>query len=126
MGEIAAASQEQSSGIAEVNQAIVQMDQVTQQNAALVEEASAAAESLEERAQQLVQAVAVFKLAEGAGRPVEPAREESHWVHRPRPASAHAPARRTLRAGVPALAAAGADPGTKNVVNANAGGDSWK
>jgi len=51
-----------------VNQAITQMDQVTQQNAALVEEASAAAESMKQQAQQLVQAVAVFKLAEGAQR----------------------------------------------------------
>jgi len=65
MSEIAAASQEQRSGIEEVNQAITQMDQVTQQNAALVEEASAAAESMQAQAQQLVQAVAVFKLAEG-------------------------------------------------------------
>jgi len=71
MSEIAAASREQSSGIEEVGQAVMQMDQVTQQNAALVEEASAAAESLKEQARNLVQAVAVFKLAEGAQRPVE-------------------------------------------------------
>jgi methyl-accepting chemotaxis protein len=63
MGEISAASLEQSSGIGQVNQAIIQMDEVTQQNAALVEEASAAAESLEEQAQNLAEAVSVFKLA---------------------------------------------------------------
>lgn len=62
MGEISAASVEQSSGIGQVNQAIIQMDEVTQQNAALVEEASAAAESLEEQAQNLAEAVSVFKL----------------------------------------------------------------
>ncbi|WPG39126.1 methyl-accepting chemotaxis protein [Variovorax sp. EBFNA2] len=62
MGEITAASQEQTSGIEQINQAIVQMDQVTQQNAALVEEASAAAQSLQEQAGSLVQAVSVFKL----------------------------------------------------------------
>jgi len=52
-----------------VNQAIAQMDQVTQQNAALVEEAAAAAESLEEQAQNLAQAVAVFRLTTGDGLP---------------------------------------------------------
>ena len=62
MGEITAASQEQTSGIEQINQAITQMDQVTQQNAALVEEASAAAQSLQEQAGALVQAVSVFKL----------------------------------------------------------------
>jgi methyl-accepting chemotaxis protein len=66
MSEIMAASQEQSGGIEQVNQAITQMDQVTQQNAALVEEAAAAAESLEEQARTLAQAVAVFRVAEGA------------------------------------------------------------
>jgi methyl-accepting chemotaxis protein len=71
MSEIAAASQEQSVGIGEVNLAITQMDQTTQQNAALVEEASAAAESMNEKAQQLVQAVAMFKLDESVPRPVE-------------------------------------------------------
>jgi methyl-accepting chemotaxis protein-1 (serine sensor receptor) len=62
MGEIAAASAEQSSGIEQVNQAISQMDDVTQQNAALVEEAVAAAESLQEQAGRLADAVSVFKL----------------------------------------------------------------
>ena len=91
MGEIAAASQEQSSGIEEVNQAIAQMDQVTQQNAALVEEASAAAESLKEQAQQLVQAAAVFKLAEGAQRPVEAARDARAEASRPQAMAVPAP-----------------------------------
>ena len=64
MGEISAASTEQSAGVAQVGQAVSQMDQVTQQNAALVEESAAAAESLKTQAEQLVQAVALFKLAE--------------------------------------------------------------
>jgi methyl-accepting chemotaxis protein len=63
MTEIAAASREQSSGIEQVNQAVMHMDQVTQQNAALVEEAAAAAESMQEQALSLTHAVAVFKLA---------------------------------------------------------------
>ncbi len=67
MGEISAASSEQSQGVSQVGEAVGQMDQVTQQNAALVEESAAAAESLKAQAQQLVQAVAVFKLGQGAG-----------------------------------------------------------
>ena len=62
MSEIAAASQEQSSGIEQVNQAVTQMDEATQQNAALVEEAAAAAESLQDQAAKLAEAVSVFKL----------------------------------------------------------------
>jgi len=62
MGEITAASQEQTSGIEQVNQAISQMDQVTQQNAALVEEAAAAAASLQEQTGALVHSVRVFKI----------------------------------------------------------------
>jgi methyl-accepting chemotaxis protein len=63
VAEITSASVEQSSGVQRVGEAITQMDQGTQQNAALVEESAAAAESLTGQAQQLVQAVAVFKLA---------------------------------------------------------------
>jgi methyl-accepting chemotaxis protein len=63
MGEISAASSEQSAGVAQVGEAVMQMDQTTQQNAALVEESAAAAESLKVQAQQLVQAVAVFRVA---------------------------------------------------------------
>ncbi|MBM7333792.1 MAG: methyl-accepting chemotaxis protein [Alcanivorax sp.] len=64
MDEISAASQEQSGGIEQVSQAVSQMDEVTQQNASLVEEASAAAASLEEQAKRLEQAVAIFRLSE--------------------------------------------------------------
>ncbi|MDB5892501.1 MAG: methyl-accepting chemotaxis protein, partial [Rhodoferax sp.] len=66
MGEISAASTEQSQGVAQVGEAVTQMDQATQQNAALVEESAAAAGSLQVQAEQLVQAVAVFRLAGGA------------------------------------------------------------
>ncbi|WP_026075846.1 methyl-accepting chemotaxis protein [Noviherbaspirillum massiliense] len=62
MGEITAASQEQSSGIEQVNQAITQMDEITQQNAALVEQAAATARSMQEQAEILARAVAIFKL----------------------------------------------------------------
>jgi methyl-accepting chemotaxis protein len=70
VGEIAAASEEQSRGIEQVNQAVGQMDEVTQQNAALVEHAASAAQSLEEQATKLKDAVSVFKLAD-AGSPTE-------------------------------------------------------
>ena len=62
MSEIAVATAEQSDGVSQVNQAIAQMDDVTQQNAALVEEAAAAAGSLQDQAAQLAKAVSVFKL----------------------------------------------------------------
>jgi methyl-accepting chemotaxis protein len=62
IGEIAAASIEQSSGIAQINDAIIKMDDVTQQNTALVEEAAAAAESLMEQADELMNAVSVFTI----------------------------------------------------------------
>jgi methyl-accepting chemotaxis protein len=67
MAEISAASDEQSTGIGEVNRAIIQMDDVTQQNAALVEQAAAAAESMQEQANALTVAVSVFKLKVGSG-----------------------------------------------------------
>jgi len=63
MGEITSASAEQSAGVSQVGEAITQMDQATQQNAALVEQSAAAAESLKNQAAQLLQGVAVFKLA---------------------------------------------------------------
>ncbi|RQO57323.1 methyl-accepting chemotaxis protein [Paucibacter sp. KBW04] len=62
VGEISSASIEQSSGVSQIGEAITQMDKVTQQNAALVEESAAAAESLRQQAQQLVSAVAFFKI----------------------------------------------------------------
>ncbi|WP_312707557.1 methyl-accepting chemotaxis protein [Stenotrophomonas sp.] len=66
MSDIAAASKEQAAGIEQVNQVVVQMDQVTQQNAALVEEATAASRALEEQAEALATSVAVFQLEQGS------------------------------------------------------------
>ncbi|WP_425530028.1 methyl-accepting chemotaxis protein [Xanthomonas campestris] len=62
MGEISAASQEQSAGIEQVNLTITQMDESTQQNAALVEEATAAANAMQQQAQQLDDAVSSFRV----------------------------------------------------------------
>ena len=77
MGEISAASNEQALGVAQVGEAVTQMDQTTQQNAALVEEMAAAASSLKGQAQELVQTVAVFQLADGM---VSKARRPVHTV----------------------------------------------
>jgi methyl-accepting chemotaxis protein len=73
VSEISAAGQEQSVGIEEVNRAIVQMDEATQQNAALVEQAAAAAASLQEQAVNLAQVVAGFRLDDEQGAAVAPA-----------------------------------------------------
>ncbi len=62
MSEISAASAEQSQGIEQVHLAITQMDEVTQQNSALVEQATAAAESLEEQSENLTKSVCAFKM----------------------------------------------------------------
>jgi methyl-accepting chemotaxis protein len=82
IGEIAAASAEQEAGIEQINRAITEMDTVTQQNAALVEQAAAAAASLQERAAGLEQVVGVFVLADQAAHraqvvPMQPARRRS-------------------------------------------------
>ncbi|WP_321932119.1 methyl-accepting chemotaxis protein [Paraburkholderia guartelaensis] len=92
MGEIAAASGEQSRGIEQVNLAITQMDEVTQQNAALVEEAAAASTSLEDQGRQLTEAVAFFRV-DGAptSQAVRPRAEPA-----PRPTS-QAPARKAAK-----------------------------
>ena len=99
IGEITAAANEQSSGIAHVNGAIGNLDQMTQQNAALVEESAAAAESLRDQANQLAQAVAVFKVsgsvasvsAKQPARDITP-RADSLTYKRPQPLAAKKPA----------------------------------
>jgi methyl-accepting chemotaxis protein-1 (serine sensor receptor) len=68
MGEIAAASAEQSRGIDQVNLTITQMDETTQQNAALVEQAAAASKSLEAQGRELSDTVAAFRMPSGAHR----------------------------------------------------------
>ncbi|MDZ4349063.1 MAG: methyl-accepting chemotaxis protein [Xanthomonadaceae bacterium] len=95
MAEISAASQEQSAGIEQVNTTITQMDEVTQQNAALVEEASAAARSLEEQAGGLTEVVSRFVLsADPVAAPPQPSRVQRQAPSRPsaRPVAARSPA----------------------------------
>ncbi len=114
MGEISAASSEQSAGVSQVGEAVMQMDQATQQNAALVEEMAAAASSLNTQAQDLVQAVAVFQLAQGHGvtraaRHTSPApKAPAHVAHKPiaTPAKPAATSKQASRIQKPAPAAA--------------------
>ncbi|WP_313069738.1 methyl-accepting chemotaxis protein [Melaminivora sp.] len=130
MGEISAASSEQSQGVLQVGEAVQQMDQVTQQNAALVEEMAAAASSLNLQAQDLVQAVGVFQLEQGHGsltRPVPP-------PQRPAPRAAAAPATARPRPAAPAAAVqrpaaprvAAHAPAPAQPALAKAGEDDWE
>ncbi len=93
MGEISAASNEQATGVADVREAVMQMDQATQQNAALVEQMAAAAGSLRSQAQDLVQTVAVFKASEkgSAPRAVPMAAAPRRVPPKPMPAPASRP-----------------------------------
>ncbi|MFN4349858.1 MAG: methyl-accepting chemotaxis protein [Hylemonella sp.] len=131
MGEISAASSEQTKGVSQVGEAVTQIDQATQQNAALVEEMAAAASSLKSQAQELVQAVSVFKGAQGQSTAVAPASAPRYSPPAPRAAVAPrrvaaAPAPRrvavapTARPARPALA-----PAAKPVAKP-AGGDDWE
>ncbi|CAD5372507.1 Methyl-accepting chemotaxis protein [Rubrivivax sp. A210] len=129
IGEISAAAAEQSSGIGSVNAAISQLDQMTQQNAALVEQSAAAAESMREQAQQLVGSLAGFRLASGsAGAPLTPRLAAPTGI-KPAPARAAArPAAARPAAPAPTRAPAIAQPATPRPAPAAAGGgsDDWE
>ncbi len=112
MGEISAASQEQTAGIEQINTAITQMDEVTQQNAALVEEAAAAAESLQDQAANLSQVVSIFRTGtqqavQAAPRPTPRAKEKAALAKRTGSAVATRPAApaRAMTAPAPARTA---------------------
>ena len=98
IGEIAAASNEQSAGIEQVNDAVMKMDDMTQQNTALVEEAAAAAESMLEQADELMNAVSVFRLEGESQTQVSERRAPNSPLRKPaikaaRPVSTPAPAK---------------------------------
>ena len=127
MSEIANASQEQSAGIEQVNLSIIEMDSMTQQNAALVEEAAAAAQSLQDQASELAHVVSIFKLVEG----------EVAYVA-PTPVAVSAPAAKTAKAAPqlraaarpalkkPAAAAAPSEQPKPKKVAAPVTGDEWE
>jgi methyl-accepting chemotaxis protein len=124
MSEIANASQEQSAGIAQVNQSIIEMDSMTQQNAALVEEAAAAAQSLQDQASELSRVVSVFKLVEGEERaPVAaPAMATRAAVVKPI-AAARTPVKKLAAKPAPAPAA---KPKKVAAAASTAGSDEWE
>ena len=107
MQDIAHASDEQSSGIEQVNTAVTQMDAATQQNAALVQEAASAAESLREQARRLSDAVAVFRLPEHSAREIIDVTERAARPAGPALDSAHKTEAHTRLAGAAALQLAG-------------------
>ncbi|UGQ37556.1 methyl-accepting chemotaxis protein [Janthinobacterium sp. PLB04] len=111
MSEIASASQEQSAGIEQVNLSIIEMDGMTQQNAALVEQAAAAAQSLQDQAAELAHVVSIFKLVEGEEKPAAyvPAPVAAAPVAVRKPAAALRPVKsltRKAEAAAPVAAAA--------------------
>ncbi|MFN3566671.1 MAG: methyl-accepting chemotaxis protein, partial [Burkholderiaceae bacterium] len=118
IGEITSATLEQSGGISQVNQAVNQLDRMTQQNAALVEQSAAAAQSLREQADRLAEAVAIFKLSQ---------RETRATIERAQASSRAAAAPVPKRAGAgptarPASSAAQAAPAPKPAAD----GDGWE
>ncbi|NDP39318.1 MAG: methyl-accepting chemotaxis protein [Rhodoferax sp.] len=132
MGEITAASVEQSQGVAQVGEAVTQMDQTTQQNAALVEEMAAAASSLKGQAQDLVGTVAVFKLSQefdgGVAHHTPPQRTTNT---RPAPAAKALGSVAKTKPGSspkpPSLAAPAATANKiRQVAPGKAGGDDWE
>ena len=131
MGEISAASQEQSLGVAQVGEAVTSLDQTTQQNAALVEQMAAAASSLNSQAGELVQAVSVFKLAGAQSGAV--ALRASTRSASPKPYPATADRRgpnRAAQAPAKPRAAASPAPAAAPKLSAKAapaaGGDDWE
>jgi methyl-accepting chemotaxis protein len=121
MSEITAASVEQTDGIEQINQAITQMDEVTQQNAALVEEAAAAAQSLQDQAANLSQVVSVFNL--GSGHDIARLSATSAPRHGPQTVASNSRKTVATRVGKPARLAATAP--RQAVAAATTGGD-WE
>jgi methyl-accepting chemotaxis protein len=134
IGEITAASAEQSSGLGQINGAVTQLDQMTQQNAALVEESAAAAESLREQASRLAGLVSTFNLGDGTaavGLAPEPAPKAQ--VTKAATAAPRTPAAKTDKKPAPAPAkvtrnetTAAAAPLSHAPATTSAGGDDWE
>jgi len=103
MSEITVASREQSAGIEQVNHAIIEMDDATQQNAALVEQAAAAAQSMQDQAATLAKMVDTFKV-DGAGMPAPAAAAVRVRAKPARPSAAPVPVRVARPARLPATA----------------------
>jgi methyl-accepting chemotaxis protein len=135
IGEITAASAEQSSGLGQINGAVTQLDQMTQQNAALVEESAAAAESLREQAGRLASLVSTFNLGDGVqsvGLSSDPAPKAQQQT-KAATAAPRTPAAKTDKKPAPAPAkvnrqetTAAAAPLSHAPATTSAGGDDWE
>jgi methyl-accepting chemotaxis protein len=121
MSEIANASQEQSAGIEQVNVSIIEMDSMTQQNAALVEEAAAAAQSLQDQAAELSRVVSIFKLVEGEERVTAPVYQPAAVKAVVKPITARAPVKKLA-----AAPAAAAKPKKVASAASTASSDEWE
>ena len=129
MGEIAAAAHEQRDGIGQVNQAVTNLDQMTQQNAALVEESAAAASALRDQAQRLAEVVSVFNVGATTARPVAmaPAAPRAPLAPAaPRPAAPAPKALTPARKAAPAVPAVAAAPAPKLAQAAIHDDDQWE
>ncbi|RUP25257.1 MAG: HAMP domain-containing protein [Curvibacter sp.] len=130
IGEITASSDEQRSGISQVNAAVGQLDQMTQQNAALVEESAAAAASLRDQAQRLTEVVAVFNLGQGHAPVSRATAPMAKTSAKPAPAALRTAARPSLGVAKAPAAASGSDraalPAAPASTTAKAGSeDDW-
>ena len=114
IGEIAAATKEQSAGIAQVNQAVADLDKATQQNASLVEESTAASESLKDLAREMADAVAVFRLSDRA-----PALPSANW-------KTHVAAAQTTHSKLRPLARAQSSTSAQKALPSQARTEEWK
>jgi methyl-accepting chemotaxis protein len=123
MAEISTASHEQTGGIEQVNRAIIEMDNVTQQNAALVEEAASAADSLQQQAGKLADVVGTFRLHEQARKPLPRAAAASRQAPAATSASAARAHPLALRAKPPASAGAA---GPRKAAASAADKDEWE
>ena len=126
MSEIASASQEQSAGIEQVNLSIIEMDGMTQQNAALVEQAAAAAQSLQDQAAELAHVVSIFKLVEGEEKPAAyvPAPVATAPVAARKPAPALRPVKSLTRKTEAAAPVAAAAP--RKAAGGGGSNDEWE
>ncbi len=131
MSEIANASAEQSAGIEQVNLSIIEMDSMTQQNAALVEEAAAAAQSMQDQASELTRVVSIFKLTEGEQQAEAPAPVATSTAVVVRPAAVKRPAPALKKPAVKKPAAAAQDAAAAPAARpkkaaTTAGNDEWE
>jgi len=128
IGEITAASSEQSVGIGQVNNSVMQLDQMTQQNAALVEQSAAAAESLKDQAVRLAQVVGTFRLTDSQGELHETAGAAlpAPGPKRADPQPAWTNARRVDIAPVPLVSARPRAGGARKIVASPGGADEWE